>query len=374
MHNQYAPDKDRSDTRIVVAMSGGVDSSTVAAMMVEEGYNVIGMTLQLYDYSQHSESNQKTVPNKGACCAGQDINDAAMVCSKLDIPHYVLNYESLFKESVMDDFADSYMNGITPVPCVKCNQTVKFVDMLKAAKDMDADALVTGHYVKKVIGSEGVELHKGEDDNKDQSYFLFATTKEQLEYLSFPLGGYTKQQTRELAEKFDLEVANKPDSQDICFVPNGNYSKIVEKLRPGALDAGDIIHVDGTILGRHEGIIKYTRGQRRGLGVSSENPLYVIRVNPEENQVIVGDEKDLYSDSFTIENINWLADEQHKEMNLSMKLRSAHKGTTGTLKFQEDGKAIVQLDNEERAITPGQACVFYDNDRVLGGGWIAKDF
>lgn len=374
MNNPYAPKKKISDTKIVVAMSGGVDSSTVAAMLVEQGYNVIGMTLQLYDHSQFS--NQKIIPGKGTCCGGQDINDASMVCSKFDIPHYVLNYESLFKESVIDDFADSYINGITPVPCVRCNQTVKFVDMLRAAKDLDADALVTGHYVRKVIGKEGAELHKGIDDKKDQSYFLFATTKEQLDFLSFPLGDYTKEQTRKFAKKYDLEVADKPDSQDICFVPNGNYAKIVERLRPGAFKEGDIVHINGTFLGKHKGIIKYTRGQRKGLGISSKNPLYVIKVDPMKNQVIVGDEQDLYNDSFYVENINWLGDNHKDKVHLSMKLRSAHSGTTGTLYFDENGKEEIKgkiiLDKKERAIAPGQACVFYDGDRLLGGGWIAR--
>ncbi len=367
-NNPYAPEKARKDTRIVVAMSGGVDSSTVAAWMHEQGYEVIGMTLQLYDYGA-------ALQKKGACCAGIDIHDASMVCSTLDIPHYVLNYESRFKESVMDDFADSYMKGITPVPCVKCNQTVKFTDMLAAAKDLDADALVTGHYVTRVVGEKGVELHKGLDDSKDQSYFLFATTKEQLKFVDFPLGQLTKERTREMAKEYALEVADKPDSQDICFVPNGDYASIVEKLRPEAHDPGDIVHVDGTVLGRHDGIVRFTRGQRKGLGVAYSEPLYVVRVEPETRTVIVGSEDDLYQSRFLVSGINWLGDdfEAGEEKHLYMRLRSAHKGAMGRVKKIGDDMIEVKIDAPERAITPGQACVFYDGERVLGGGWISLD-
>ena len=366
--NPYASDKARKDTRMVVAMSGGVDSSTVAALMKDQGYEVIGMTLQLYD---HGQALQK----KGACCAGGDIHDAAMVCSKLDIPHYVLNYESRFKESVMDDFADSYMKGLTPVPCVTCNQTVKFTDMLAAAKDLDADVLVTGHYVSKKTGDEGVELHKGFDEGKDQSYFMFATTKEQLEFIDFPLGQLTKDKTREMALHYGLEVADKPDSQDICFVPQGDYASVVQKLRPEAYDPGDIVHVDGTVLGRHEGIIKYTRGQRRGLGIAYSDPLYVVRVEPETRQVIVGGEEDLYQNRFYVKNVNWLAKPftACETRHLSMRLRSTHSGVKGKVTRLEGNMFEVVLDEPERAITPGQACVFYDGTRVLGGGWICQE-
>lgn len=367
-HNPYAPGKARKETRIVVAMSGGVDSSVTAAYMHEQGYNVIGMTMQLYDHGA-------AIERKGACCAGVDIHDAAMVCSELNIPHYVLNYESRFKESVMDDFADSYMKGITPVPCVKCNQTVKFTDMLQAAQELDADALVTGHYIQKVMKNGQAELHKGRDDLKDQSYFLFATTPEQLDYIDFPLGGLTKDQTREMAVKYGLSVADKPDSQDICFVPNGDYAKVVEKLRPEAYDPGEIVHVNGQVLGEHKGIVGYTRGQRRGLGIGYSEPLYVIKVIPETRTVLVGSEQDLYQDSFVVQDVNWLREPlaEGEELHVSMRLRSAHKGAMGTVvKHGEHGLKIT-LDEPERAITPGQACVFYEDRRVLGGGWISLE-
>jgi len=278
---------------IVVAMSGGVDSSVVAAMLHEQGHDVIGITLQLYD---HGMALQK----KGACCAGQDIYDAKMVADRLGIPHYVFDYESKFKQEVIDDFADSYLNGETPLPCVKCNQSVKFHDLLKAAKELKADALATGHYIQKIINGNRAEMHKGFDENKDQSYFLFATTKEQLDYLMFPLGGQTKEETRALAEKYNLEVANKPDSQDICFVPNGNYRDIITKLRPGSDKAGKFIHIDGYEIGDHKGIINYTVGQRKGLGISFGSPLYVIKIDPEENKVYVGPESDLVKTKFTL--------------------------------------------------------------------------
>lgn len=351
-------------TRVVVAMSGGVDSSTAAALMHEAGYEVIGITLQLYD---HGAALQK----KGACCAGQDIHDAQRVAEKLGIPHYVLNYETLFRESVMEEFADSYMRGETPIPCVKCNQSVKFRDLFKVAKDLGADAMVTGHYVRRVEGKERAELHSAIDNNKDQSYFLFATTQDQLDYLHFPLGGMTKAETRSHAERFGLEVADKPDSQDICFVPNGSYAKVVEKLRPGALDKGEIIHVDGSKLGEHNGIINYTIGQRRGLVSGFADPLYVIRIETETKRVIVGPESALLNDSLMIKEINWLgSDIEEDGMKIKVKLRSAHSGVNAVIFPVSDGKALVKLEKPERAITPGQACVIYDGTRVLGGGWI----
>jgi tRNA-specific 2-thiouridylase len=355
--------------RIVVAMSGGVDSSTVAGLMKEAGHEVIGITLQLYDYGE-------ALKKKGACCAGQDIADAREVAEKLEIPHYILNYESLFKESVMDEFAESYMNGETPIPCVRCNQSVKFKDLLKVAKDLEADRLVTGHYVKKIITKKGNQLHMGRDENKDQSYFLFTTTKEQLDFVDFPLGDMSKLETRKLAEKFGLPVYDKPDSQDICFVPNGKYAEVVAKLRPESLSTGVIKHIDGTVLGSHNGIINYTIGQRRGLGISNENPLYVVKIDPIKKIVFVGEEKYLYKTSFFINDINWLSDDEIPKdgIELKVKLRSGHQGALAKLYPANDlGVAKVELISAERAVTPGQACVFYQGTRLLGGGWIMRN-
>jgi len=367
--NSLGVDKKPADTRVVVAMSGGVDSSAVAALMVEQGYDVIGITLQLYD---HGAALQK----KGACCAGQDIEDARNVANKLGIPHYVLNYESLFKESVIDDFADSYIRGETPIPCVKCNQSVKFRDLLAVAKDLDAHRLVTGHYIRKIMGKNGPELHNAKDASKDQSYFLFATTKEQLDFLEFPLGEMSKEETRKLAEKFGLENADKPDSQDICFVPNGSYSDVVKKLRPGALDAGEIVHTDGTVLGKHDGIINYTVGQRKGLGIAHSEPLYVVKIDPENKKVIVGEEKDLFDNSFYINNINWLGEGKSlpKEgIEADVKMRSTQNSITARIIPEENGLSKVSLKTPQKSITPGQACVFYKSGQVLGGGWIVKN-
>ena len=300
--------------RILVAMSGGVDSSTVAALLVDQGHEVIGVTMQLYDMGE-------TLARKGACCAGQDIYDAKMVADKLGIPHYVLNYENRFKDAVIEEFADSYLRGETPIPCIKCNQTVKFTDLYKMAKDLNADALATGHYVQKINGPNGVELHKGVDERKDQSYFLFATTKEQLEFVEFPLGGMTKDQTRQLALKYELEVADKPDSQDICFVPNGDYASVIERIRPGALDEGNILDIDGKVIGRHNGIINYTIGQRRGIGIAHAEPLYVIKINPTDNSVVVGTENHLQKASFSIKEVNWLLGDEFPSEGIRSKIK-----------------------------------------------------
>ncbi len=365
--NRFVKNKPIPETRVVVAMSGGVDSSTVAALMHEQGYEVIGITLQLYDHGA-------AVGKKNACCAGQDIEDARNVCDKLGIPHYVLNYESLFKQSVMEEFADSYMRGETPIPCVRCNQSVKFRDLFKVAKDLNADALVTGHYIRRIDGENGAELHNAIDAGKDQSYFLFATTKEQLGYIHFPLGEMTKEETRKHAVRFDLAVADKPDSQDICFVPNGNYASVVQKLRPASIDAGEVVHINGEVLGMHSGIINFTRGQRKGIGGGNEKPLYVIRIEPETKKVIVGEEEHLFEQALQIKELNWIGEGSYipqDGIDVEVRLRSLSKRKPAKI-FPTDnkGNCRVELFEKERAITRGQACVIYKDTRVLGGGWI----
>lgn len=367
VENRFIKDKPIAETKVVVAMSGGVDSSVVAALLHSEGYQVIGVTLQLYDLGV-------TLEKKGACCAGQDIYDARNVADKMGFPHYVLDYESIFKESVMDDFADSYLRGETPIPCVKCNQSVKFRDLFKVAKDLGADALATGHYVQRFDGKDGAELHRAVDLNKDQSYFLFATTQEQLNFLHFPLGGLTKPETRKLAEQFGLEVADKPDSQDICFVPDGNYAKIIEKMRPGALDDGEIVHINGEVVGRHNGIINYTIGQRRGLGIAWPEPLYVIKLEPEQNRVIVGPLEALDKNIFYIRDLNWLdAPLGDEGFEADIKVRYAQTPIKAQLFAEKDGRTRIELFTPERAVTPGQACVAYHGNRMIGGGWIVRD-
>ncbi|MEH6411743.1 MAG: tRNA 2-thiouridine(34) synthase MnmA, partial [Hyphomonas sp.] len=291
--------KSPADTRVVAAMSGGVDSSVVAAMLKAEGYDVIGITLQLYDHGA-------AIEKKGACCAGQDIHDARNVADQIGIPHYVLDYESRFREQVMEDFADTYLAGSTPIPCIRCNQTVKFSDLLRTAKELGADCLATGHYIRRTDGEDGPELHRAADASRDQSYFLFATTREQLDYIRFPLGGLPKTEVRELADRFNLPVAAKPDSQDICFVPEGSYAKVVEKLRPGSGRGGDIVHLDGRVLGSHEGVIHYTIGQRRGLNVAVGEPLFVVKIDAPNRRVIVGPREALMTSGLLLEELNWL--------------------------------------------------------------------
>ena len=359
------------DARVVVAMSGGVDSSVTAALLHELGYQVIGITLQLYDFGA-------AIQKKGACCAGQDIYDARHVSQTLGFPHYVLDYESRFKGEVMEDFADSYIRGETPIPCVTCNQTVKFRDLVKAAKDLGADCLATGHYIQRIAGDNGPELHRALDDTKDQSYFLFATTGEQLDFLRFPLGGLAKTDVRDLARRYQLKVADKPDSQDICFVPQGNYAAVIERLRPGASQPGDIVHIDGRVLGPHKGIIHYTIGQRRGLGVGgTDEPLYVVKLNPARNHVIVGPRDALLTASMDISNVNWLGgDVAAGGLAVSVKVRSTQAPVLARIFMKEAGRAEVIFNEPIAGVSPGQAAVCYagtrTHARMLGGGWIRR--
>lgn len=368
--NSLGFDKAPADTRIVVAMSGGVDSSVTAALLAEEGYDVVGVTLQLYDHGA-------AVGRKGACCAGQDIYDAHRVAETIGIPHYVLDYESRFSQSVMDDFADSYMRGETPIPCVRCNQRVKFRDMMAMAKDLGAEAMATGHYVRRVMGSHGPELHRARDGGRDQSYFLFATTREQLDFLRFPLGDLSKPETRALAERYNLPVAQKPDSQDICFVPNGDYAEVVSKLRPGAIEPGDIVDIDGKVLSHHEGIIHYTVGQRRGLNLSDRNgesnePLFVIRLNAAKRQVVVGPKDALAQKQVSLREMNWLGEPVNGHaLDVSVRLRSAQAPMPASFTMKENMGSIA-LNEPALGVAPGQAGVIYQGDRVLGGGWITS--
>jgi tRNA-specific 2-thiouridylase len=355
-------------TRVVAAMSGGVDSSVVAALLAEQGFEVIGITLQL---SAHAANPSR----KGACCAGEDVRDARAVAERIGIPHYVLAYEKRFREQVMAPFAASYAAGETPVPCVVCNQTVKFRDLLRTARDLGADALATGHYVRRIAGARGPELHRAADPGRDQSYFLFASTRDQLEMLRFPLGDLCKDETRALAVRFGLPVADKPDSQDICFVPDGRYAGIVERLRPGAAEPGDIVARDGTVLGRHPGVIHFTVGQRRGLRLAGAEPLYVVRLEPEARRVVVAPRAALERTRFRLRDVNWLGDAppSPKGERLQVRVRSTQAPRAATYFPGVNGGGEVVLESPDAGVAPGQACVFSAGARVLGGGWIRRD-
>jgi len=352
-------------------MSGGVDSSVVAALLKSEGYDVVGITLQLYDHGQ-------AVAKKGSCCAGQDIHDARRVAEKLDIPHYVLDYEARFEKAVMGAFADSYLSGETPVPCIACNQQIKFHDLLETAEGLGAAALATGHYIKSMPGPNGWELHRAADKERDQSYFLFATTPEQLSFLRFPLGALPKEETRKLAAGFGLDVAEKSDSQDICFVPTGRYTQVIERLRPGAAEPGDIVHVDGRVLGKHSGIINYTIGQRRGNADAASEPLYVVKLDAEAQEVVVGPREALRARRLALRDVNWLGDAPFETaaadgLNVLARIRSTGDLQPATV-MAENGSVFVNLADGEEGVSPGQACVFYaangGGERLLGGGWI----
>ena len=367
--NSLGINKDPKDTTVVVAMSGGVDSSTVAGMMKKEGFNVIGITLKLYDDGKETAQSKQ-------CCAGQDIMDAKRVADKLKIKHKILYYQNKFKEGVIDNFVDSYLKGETPVPCIQCNKTVKFNDLFNEAKKLNADALVTGHYVKSVTDNNITNMYRAIDENRDQSYFLFNTTIEQLNFLRFPLGGMLKSETREIAKNLELNVADKPDSQDICFVPNGDYVSVIGKLKPDSFKKGNIKDKSGKVLGVHDGIINFTIGQRRVIKIAAEEPLYVVDINPELNEIIVGTRKDLIKRHISLRDINLLCEKKVFENEILVKIRSTGKLIKSKL-ILEKNDAKLELLEDEYGISPGQACVFYSKDKygdkVLGGGWISKN-
>ena len=365
--NSIGLPKKPSETTVVVAMSGGVDSSTVAGMMKEDGYNVIGITLKLYNDS-------KEVATSKQCCSGQDIMDAKRVAHKLGIEHKILYYQDKFKQGVIDNFVDSYLKGETPIPCVQCNQTVKFKDLFDESKKLKADALITGHYVKSITAGNETNMYRAIDESRDQSYFLFNTTREQLNYLRFPLGGMLKNETRSIAKKLNLNVAEKPDSQDICFVPNGDYASVIRKFKPDSFKKGNIKNLDGKVIGVHDGIINFTIGQRKGIKVSDSEPLYVIKINSDKNEIIVGKREKLGKKNINIKNLNLLVEKDILNKDIFVKVRSTGKLLDAKIIFKENNSAQVSLKEFEDGISPGQACVFYDLDnqgyKVLGGGWI----
>ncbi len=364
--------KSPADTRVVVAMSGGVDSSVVAAHLHQQGYDVVGITLQLYNHAE-------MVRRKGACCAGIDIHDARRIAEKYSFPHYVLDYESVFRQSVINEFAESYAAGYTPIPCIRCNQRVKFRELLDTAINLDADCLATGHYVQRIEGAKVDELHCAVDRSRDQSYFLFATTHRQLAYLRFPLGSArSKDDIRRLASNYGLAVANKPDSQDICFVPDGRYGDVIERLKPEAAQPGDIVDVEGNVLGTHRGVIHYTIGQRRRLGISGlARPMYVVSIEPDDRRIVIGPKSALHSQRIQLRGINWLGDSpfsSRKEWKVDVRTRSTRPPVEAVVVPKGATAASVVFVQPELAVAPGQACVFYDpcSSRVLGGGWIER--
>ena len=367
--NSIGLKKKPSDTTVVVAMSGGVASSTVAGMMKKEGYKVIRITLKLYDDS-------KDVAKSKQCCSGQDIMDAKRVANKLDIEHKVLYYQNKFKQGVVDNFVDSYLKGETPIPCVQCNQTVKFKDLFEFSKELNADALVTGHYVKSVTSNNTTNMYRAIDENRDQSYFLFNTTRDQLDYLRFPLGDLHKSETREIAKELNLNVADKPDSQDICFVPNGDYASVIQKFRPESFKKGNIKNLQGKVIGVHDGIVNFTIGQRKGIKISNDEPLYVVKINSDKNEIIVGPREFLGKKEILLKDVNLLSEQYEFEKNIYVKVRSTGKLLGAKVKLAKNNSANVELDIPEDGISPGQACVFYNKDsqgyKVLGGGWIKE--
>ena len=360
--------KQPKDTKVVVAMSGGVDSSTVAGLMKKEGYNVVGITLKLYNDAKSPKKNRQ-------CCAGQDILDAKRVSQQLNIDHKILYYQKKFKKDVIDSFVDNYLAGETPIPCVKCNQTVKFRDLYAYSQELNADALVTGHYVNRIQNNGNAEMYRASDLTRDQSYFLFTTTQEQLNFLRFPLGVMHKEETRKVASKLNLNVADKPDSQDICFVPNGNYASVINKYRPESFKEGDILNIKGKVIGKHDGIINFTIGQRKGIGISNEEPLYVVDIIAKENNVIVGKREDLFIKKIFLKDINLLSVIENYRNDLFIKVRSTGKLIKAKI-LMDKTEAEVDLYEDEIGVSPGQACVFYSKnkfgDKVLGGGWITR--